>query len=123
VFIMMRILRGIAALLIWVVATLLFVVSVVLCITLILIPLGIPLMALAMRLYVFGVQLMAPRSAEIKRGARKKLGLRKHGSTAGDLKRLRKRARGAGRDAEKQTKHAFGRLRGVAHRSRKAFPA
>jgi hypothetical protein len=51
----MRVLRGIGALVVWLLATVLLIVAAVLCITLILVPLGVPLMALALRLYGYGV--------------------------------------------------------------------
>lgn len=94
----MRALRGIAAVVVWLLATVLLIVSVVLCITLILLPLGIPLMLGALRLYGYGVQLMMPRPAEVKRHVRGQVGLRPRGSAAGDVKRAGKRARGVKRD-------------------------
>jgi hypothetical protein len=118
----MRVLRGAASIVVWLLATVLLVVSLVLCITLILLPLGVPLMLLAFRLYGYGVQLMMPRRAEVKRHLRKQFGLRPRGSASGDLKRAGKRARGAKRDLGKRA-HSMkrdvgkrtGSLQGMAH--------
>jgi hypothetical protein len=118
----MRALRGAASIVVWLLATVLLVVSLVLCITLILLPLGVPLMLFAFRLYGYGVQLMMPRRAEVKRHIRKQFGLRPRGSAAGDLKRARKRARGTKRDLGKRA-HGMkrdagkrtGRLQGMVH--------
>jgi|SRR5215211_341829 len=57
----MRILRGIAGALLWIVAALLGLVAVVLCITLILLPLGLPLLGVSRRLFGMAVRLMLPR--------------------------------------------------------------
>jgi hypothetical protein len=102
----MRALRGIAAGVVWLLATVLLLLSAVLCITVILLPLGIPLGLVAMRLYVYGVQLLAPRPREIKRKVRGKLGLRRRGSVPDDVKRAGKqagkRARGSADDLGKR---------------------
>jgi hypothetical protein len=93
----MRILRGAGALVVWLLATVVMIVALVLCVTLVLLPLGIPLMLLGLRLYGYGVQLMVPRAPEVKRGVRKRLGLKAHGSVAGDVKRAKKHAKKSGR--------------------------
>jgi hypothetical protein len=118
----MRVLRGVASIVVWLLATVLLVVALVLCITLILLPVGVPLMLLAFRLYGYGVQLMMPRRREVKRHVRKQFGLRPRGSASGDLKRAGKRASGAKRDFGKRA-HGMkrdvgkrtGRLHGMVH--------
>ena len=97
-----RILRGIGAAVVWLLATVVMIVAAVLCITLVLLPLGLPLMGLGLRLYGYGVQLMVPRPPEVKRGIRKRLGLRTHGSVAGDVKRAGKRGKKSGRKLRKK---------------------
>ena len=67
----MRVLRSIAAVLIWLVASLLLVVSIVLCVTILLLPVGILLGLLSLRLYVKGFGLLLPRSRDIQKGVRK----------------------------------------------------
>jgi hypothetical protein len=89
-------------LVVWLLATVVLILAAVLCITLILLPLGLPLMALALRLYGYGVQLMIPRTADVKRGMRKGLGLRAHGSVGGDVKRAKKRGKKSGRKLRKK---------------------
>jgi hypothetical protein len=129
----MRALRGAASIVIWLLATVLLVVSLVLCVTLILLPLGVPLMLFALRLYGYGVQLMMPRPAEVKRHVRKQFGLRPRGSASGDLKRAGKRARGAKRDLGKRahgmkrdvgkgTERLQGKLHAWSRRAGKALP-
>jgi hypothetical protein len=98
----MRVLRGIGAMLVWLLATVVIIVAALLCITLILLPLGLPLMAVGLRLYGYGVQLMIPRAKDVKRGMRKKAGLRAHGSAAGDVKRAGKRGKKSGRKMRKK---------------------
>jgi hypothetical protein len=67
----MRVLRSLAAVLIWLVASLLLVVSIVLCVTILLLPVGLLLGFVALRLYVVGFGLLLPRSREIEKGVRK----------------------------------------------------
>jgi hypothetical protein len=102
---MMRIVRGIGAALVWVLATVVLLLSLVLCITVIGLPLGIPLMLLGLRLYAYGVQLLVPRPAEMKRGARKRIGLRPRGSVEGDVKRLGKRGKRATKKMRKRARN------------------
>ena len=56
----MRLLRGLAGVLLWVVALLLAIVALLLCVTVLLIPLGLPLLGYARRLFTFSVRLMFP---------------------------------------------------------------
>jgi hypothetical protein len=122
----MIILRGLGAVVMWLLATVVMLVAAVLCITLILLPLGLPLMALGVRLYVYGIQLLVPRAPEVKHGIRERLGLRAHGSAGGDVKRarkhgkksgrkLRKKAGGAADDAGKVVARGRKRLAGLLH--------
>jgi len=113
--VIMKILRGIGAALVWLLATVVMIVAAVLCVTLVLLPLGLPLMALGLRLYGYGVQLMVPRAPEVKRGMRKRLGLRAHGSVAGDVKRAGKRGKKSGRRLRKKAggvRHDAGKAMG-----------
>jgi hypothetical protein len=74
----MRLLRGLAGVLLWIVALLLALVAVVLCVTVLLIPLGLPLLGYARRLFTFSVRLMFPRttarSSQAKQTASRVLG-------------------------------------------------
>jgi hypothetical protein len=67
----MRVLRSLAAVLIWLVASLLLVLSIVLCVTILLLPVGVLLGFVALRLYVVGFGLLLPRPREIEKGVRK----------------------------------------------------
>ena len=58
----MRILKGLAASLLWILAGVLGLVSLLLCLTVILLPLGIPLLGLARRMFTRAVALMLPRA-------------------------------------------------------------
>jgi hypothetical protein len=57
----MRIPRGIAGALLWIVAAVLGLVAVVLCITIILLPVGLPLLSLSRRVFGMAVKLMLPQ--------------------------------------------------------------
>ena len=57
----MRILRGMAGALLWIVAAVLGLVAVVLCITVILLPVGLPLLGVSRRVFGIAVRLMLPR--------------------------------------------------------------
>lgn len=57
----MRLLRGLAGALLWIVAALLGLVGLILCATVLLLPLGIPLLGYARRLLTKSMKLMLPR--------------------------------------------------------------
>jgi hypothetical protein len=57
----MRILRGMAGALLWIVAAVLGLVAVVLCITVILLPVGLPLLGVSRRVFGMAVRLMLAR--------------------------------------------------------------
>jgi hypothetical protein len=59
--VLMRLLRGIAGALLWIVASLLGLVAVVLCATLILLPIGLPLLNYARKLFGMATRLLLPR--------------------------------------------------------------
>jgi len=92
----MRLLRGLAGVLLWVLALLLALVAIILCVTVILLPLGLPLLGYARRAFTLSLRLMLPRAvshpvetadkAIAKRGhkARKQAGKK--------VKRVRKKA-------------------------------
>jgi hypothetical protein len=65
-----RALRGLGALLLWLLATLLLVV-VILSVTVVLLPVGLPLGALAVRLYRRGLGLILTRKRDLQRAMRK----------------------------------------------------
>jgi len=69
----MRVLRSLAAVLIWLVASLLLVVSIVLCVTILLLPVGVFLGLVSLRLYVVGFGLLLPRSRDIEKGVRRQV--------------------------------------------------
>jgi hypothetical protein len=58
----MRLLRGLAGALLWIVASLLGLVAVILCLTVLLLPLGLPLLGLARRLFALATKLLLPRA-------------------------------------------------------------
>ena len=71
----MRILRGMAGALLWIVAAVLGLVAVVLCITVILLPVGLPLLGVSRRVFGMAVRLMLPREvAHPVEQTRKRLG-------------------------------------------------
>ena len=71
----MRLLKGLAGSLMWIVSGLLGLVSILLCVTIILLPLGLPLLGLSRRLMTAGVRLMLPPSvAHPVKESRKKAG-------------------------------------------------
>jgi hypothetical protein len=72
----MRVLRAIAAVLLLVLAILLAVVAVVLCLTVVLLPLGLIVGYAAIRVFTSATKLLMPRTADLKRGARKSLRVR-----------------------------------------------
>lgn len=58
----MRLLRGLAGALLWIVSLLLMLVGVILCVTVLLLPLGIPLLGYARRIFSTSLKLMLPRA-------------------------------------------------------------
>jgi len=90
--VMMKILRGIGAALVWLLATVVMILAAVLCVTVILLPLGLPLMALGMRLYGYGIQLMVPSRSKVSRS----------------VGRARKRGKKAVRHGRKRLAGVFG---------------
>src|SRR5215217_5459707 len=82
----MRILRGMAGALLWIVAAVLGLVAVVLCITVILLPIGLPLLGVSRRVFGMAVRLMLPREV------------------AHPVEQTRKRLRGQIDDASSQIK-------------------
>ena len=71
----MKLLKGLAGSLLWILAGVLGLVSILLCVTIILLPLGSPLLGVSRRLMTTGVQLMLPKAVahpvrESKRGLR-----------------------------------------------------
>jgi hypothetical protein len=58
----MRLLRGLAGALLWILAALIGLVGVLLCLTVLLLPLGIPLLGAARRMFSQSVRLMLPPS-------------------------------------------------------------
>ena len=107
----MRALRGLGALLLWLVATLLLVVAIVLCVTVVLLPVGLLLGVLALRLYRLGLSLVLPRKRDLERGVRKEV--RK------EVGRWRKRSHALGLDQPVAT--ARKKSRTVGKKSRKAL--
>ena len=82
----MRILRGMAGALLWIVAAILGLVAIVLCITVILLPVGLPLLGVSRRVFGMAVRLMLPREV------------------AHPVEQTRKRLRGQMDDASSQIK-------------------
>jgi hypothetical protein len=68
----MRVLRLIAAVVVWLVASLLLVVALLLCVSILLLPVGLLLGLVALRLYGIGLRLLLPRSCDIDKSLRRK---------------------------------------------------
>jgi hypothetical protein len=68
----MRVLRVIAAVVVWLVASLLLAVAALLCVSILLLPVGLLLGLAALRLYGMGLRLLLPRPRDIDRGLRRK---------------------------------------------------
>jgi hypothetical protein len=58
----MRLLRGLAGALLWIVSALLGLVGVLLCVTIVLLPVGIPLLGYARRSFTMSLKMMLPRA-------------------------------------------------------------
>src|SRR4051794_13112076 len=58
----MRLIRGVAGALLWIVSAVLALVAVILCVTIILLPVGLPLLGYARRLFTLSLKLMLPRA-------------------------------------------------------------
>jgi len=58
----MRLLRGLAGAVLWILAAVLALVAVILCVTVILLPLGLPLLGYARRAFTLSLKLMLPRA-------------------------------------------------------------
>jgi len=95
----MRLLRGLAGALLWILSAVLALVAIVLCVTVILLPVGIPLLGYARRALTLSMKLMLPRAvahpvetadaAATKRGRK----ARKHvGKTTKQVGKTTKRA-------------------------------
>jgi hypothetical protein len=57
----MRLLRGLGALVVWLLTLVLLLVSALLCVTIVLLPLGIPLLLYTKKLFMVGLRLMTSR--------------------------------------------------------------
>lgn len=85
----MRLLRGLAGVLLWIVALVLALVAVILCVTVLLLPLGLPLLGYARRLFTLAARLMFPRTAARSKQAKNSAarlvgrGKRNHGADSG----------------------------------------
>jgi hypothetical protein len=88
---MMRVLRALAASVLWILAGVLALLGVVLSITIILLPLGIPLLLLARKLVRYSMTLLLPRAVrhpgEALGTSAEQQPRRKHRSVMGRLKR------------------------------------
>ena len=58
----MRLVRGAAGAVLWILAAVLGLVALLLCVTVLLLPLGIPLLGVSRRLFTQGLRLMVPRA-------------------------------------------------------------
>ena len=98
----MRLLRGLAGALLWILASLLGLVAVLLCVTIILLPVGIPLLRLARRMWTKSVRLMLPRAvAHPVKEARRK-GRKERSNVADDVGSMSRRARDKAEKARKK---------------------
>ena len=114
----MRALRGLGALLLWLVASLLLVVAIVLCVTVVLLPVGLLVGVLALRLYRLGLSLLLPRKRDLERGVRKEVGRWRKRSHALGLDQVVATAQRKSRTVGKKSRKA---LRRISKRSRKAL--
>jgi hypothetical protein len=92
-----RILRGLAGALLWIVAAVVGLIGVLLSVTLILLPVGIPLLFLARKLFALSVQLFLPRKVahpvkELGKASKRK-GQAVADAGSGVTKKLRKASR------------------------------
>jgi hypothetical protein len=69
----MRVLRAMAAVLLWILATVLMILAVVLSLTILLLPLGLIVGFAAVRLYRIGLVLLLPRSRDIEKHVRRRV--------------------------------------------------
>jgi hypothetical protein len=117
----MRLLRGLAGLLLWILAGVLGLVSLLLCVTIILLPLGIPLFRLARSMFGSAVRLMLPRAVAHPVKETRRAG-RRHTpdppDVSGRADKARKKTRKAG---EKIGKQARKKVRRATGRKRKLF--
>jgi|SRR5918994_853463 hypothetical protein len=122
----MRLLRGLAGALLWILAGVLGLVSLLLCVTILLLPLGIPLFRLSKALFGKSVRLMLPAGVahpvkETKKKGEKakpevpevasKAGRKLRKATGKKGKRLRRKARKRGKKARNKAREATGRRR------------
>ena len=87
----MRLLRGVAGALLWIVAAVVGLVGALCCVTVVLLPVGIPLLLLARKMFTTSVQLLMPKKlAHPVKAAKDAVS-----DTGGDVgKKLRKAGRG-----------------------------
>ena len=98
----MRLIRGVAGALLWIVSAVLGLVAVILCVTIILLPVGIPLLGYARRLFTLSLKLMLPRAVTRPVETAGK-SVRKQGrKTAAKAAKLPKQSRRRARRARKQ---------------------
>ena len=106
----MRVLRGLAGALLWLLAVVVGLVAVILCVTVILLPLGIPLLGLARRMVTNGVRLMLPRGVAhpvktLDKGGRDK-GSKVKGAASDVAASTSKKARQSAKQAGIKTKRS-----------------
>jgi hypothetical protein len=117
----MRLLRGIAGALLWIVSLVLILVGGLLCVTLILLPIGIPLLGYARRMFATSMKLMLPRAvthpAETSQKAMrshgrnaKKQAARDFADTKDDIAATRKRGRKKVKQVRKKAKRTHKKL-------------
>lgn len=94
----MRLIRGVAGAVLWILAAVLGLVAVILCVTVLLLPVGIPLLGLSRRLFTQGVRLMLPRSvAHPVKSAQESAGRRRDKTAAVSKEAVARVAKGARR--------------------------
>ena len=106
----MRLLRGLAGTLLWIVAAVLGLVAAILCVTIILLPVGLPLLGYAGRLFALSMTLMLPRALshpvdtaeESMHKQSRKAKDNLSATTASEFKKLRKRSRKQARQVRKK---------------------
>ena len=99
----MRLLRGLAGAVLWIIAAVLALVAVILCVTVILLPLGLPLLGYARRAFTLSLKLMLPRAVTHPVETADKA-MAEHGRKA--RKHASKTAKRARDKTKKATKHA-----------------
>jgi hypothetical protein len=105
----MRLLRGLAGALLWILSLVLVLVALLLCVTVILLPVGIPLLGYARRLFFFSLRLVLPRAlahpVKTTEQSMQKTGKTTKKDVADGTQQMKDLGRGAKKKAKRGRKH------------------